>query len=139
MTAMMPLGSILDLETSATTANGRVPLRNATGVLFVVIGATSGAATIQEHNAASSGTSQNLATITEYYRKSSGAWTRVTQAAAATVTAGTGGLLAVWVPATSLSDSFTHVSISHGSASAVYILSGLKVGRKPANLASTAT
>jgi hypothetical protein len=133
----LPLGRMFDLATSATTANGRVPLRNASGVLFVVIGATSGNATVQEHNANTGGTSQNLPVITEYYTKNAGVWTRVVQAAAATATAATGGLLAVYVPATSLSDGFTHVSISHATGSAVYILSGLRVQRKPANLPST--
>lgn len=139
MSSINPLGRLFDLATSATTANGRVPLRNAGGCLFVLIGATSGDATIQEHNAASGGTSQNLAVVTEYWRKNSGTWTRVTQSAAATATAGTGGLLAVWIPQGALSDGFTHVSISHASGSAVYILADLDVQRKPANLASTAS
>lgn len=139
MSSINPLGRTFDLATSATTANGRVPLRNAGGVLFVLIGATSGSATIQEHNASSGGTSQNLAAVTEYWTKNSGTWTRVTQAAAATVTAATGGLLAVFIPQGALSDGFTHVSISHASGSFVYILSDLDVQRKPANLASTAS
>src|ERR1044072_9447785 len=137
MSAINPLGRLFDLATSATTSNARGPLRSASGVTFVLIGATAGNATIQEHNAATSGTSQNLATITEYWTKASGVWTRVTQAAAATVTAATGGLLAVFVPAGALSDGFTHVSISHASGSFVYLLSALKVGGTPANLASS--
>jgi hypothetical protein len=136
MSAIAGLGREFNLGTSATTANTRFSLKNASGVTFVVIGATSGNATIQEHNAASGGTSQNLAAVTEYYTQASGVWTRVTQAAAATVTAATGGLLAVFVPAGALSDGFTHISISHASASAVVILHDLAVQRKPANLAS---
>lgn len=139
MSSINPLGRLFDLATSATTANGRVPLRNAGGVLIVLHGATSGNATIQEHNAASGGTSQNLAVVTEYWTKNAGTWTRVTQAAAATVTAATGGLLAVFIPQGALSDGFTHVSASHASGSFTYILADLDVQRKPANLASTAS
>jgi len=138
MGSINPLGQLFDLETSATTSNNRVSLRDASGVTFVLIGATSGNATIQEHTAYSGGTPQNLAYFTEYYRKNSGVWARVTQAAAATVTAGTGGLLAVFVPASALSDGFSYVSISHASGSFVSILSPLNVQRKPANLRSTA-
>lgn len=139
MSSINPLGRTFDLATSATTGNARVPLRGAAGVTFVLIGATSGNATIQEHTASSGGTSQNLATTTEYWTKASGVWTRVTQAAAATVTAAAGGLLAVWIPGGALSDGFTHVSASHATGSFVYVLTELTAARKPANLMSTAT
>lgn len=137
MSSINPLGRVFDLDTSATTDATRISLKNAGGVTFVLIGATSGNATIQEANAASGGTAQNLATVTEYWTKASGVWTRRTQAAAATVTAQTGGLLAVFIPQGALSDGFTHVTISHSSGSAVAILADLDVQRKPANLAST--
>lgn len=131
---MEGLGRLFNLATSATTAGTRVNLENARGVTFVLIGATSGNATISEQNAASGGTSQNLAAITRYYTQASGVWTKVTQAAAATVTAVTGGLLAVYVPASALSDGFKYVSISHASGSFVYVLHDLDVQRAPANL-----
>lgn len=131
---MDPLGAQLNLATSATTAKTRVNLKNAGGCLFVLIGATSGAATINECNAASGGTEQALSKITTYYTQASGLWTKVTQAAGSTVTAATGGLLAVYVDATWLSDGFTYVDASHASGSFVYILSGLELQRKPANL-----
>jgi hypothetical protein len=103
----------------------------------VLIGATSGAATITEANAATGGTSQNLAAgVTEYFTQNNGLWTRVTQAAAATVTAATGGLLAVYVPAVALSSGFTYLAISHASGSFVYILGDLQLKRDPANLAA---
>jgi hypothetical protein len=137
MSSINPLGRLFDADTSATTGNTRFSLRNASGVTFLLIGATSGAATIQEHNAASGGTSQNLAAVTEYWTKNAGVWTRVTQAAAATVTAATGGLLAVFIPQGALSDGFTHVSASHATGSFVALLADLDVQRKPANLAST--
>ena len=133
----MPLGRVFNLDTSATTTATRVNLRNASGVLFVLIGATSGNATITEANAASGGTSQNLAAVTEYYRQNGGTWTKVTQAAAATFTAGTGGLAACWIPQGALSDGFTYLAASHSSGSFVYIIGDLDVRRAIANLAST--
>jgi hypothetical protein len=131
-----PLGFQFNLATSATTAKTRVNLKNAAGVGFVLIGATSGAATINECNAASGGTEQALSKITTYYTQASGVWTKVTQAVGSTVTAVTGGLLWVYVDATWLSDTFTYVDASHASGSFVYVVTGLELQRKPANLAA---
>jgi len=131
---MEGLGRLFNLATSATTAKARVNLENARGVTFVLIGATSGNATINECNAASGGTEQALAVITRYYTQASGVWTKVTQAAASTVTAVTGGLLAVYIAATSLSDGFKYLDATHASGSFVYILHDLDVQRTPANL-----
>jgi len=128
------LGDLFNLATSATTGKTRANLKNATGVTIVLIGATSGNATINECNAASGGTEQTLPLITKYYTQNNGVWTKVTQAAAATVTAATGGLLAVYIPAVALSDGFTYIDASHASGSFVYILHGLQVKRDPANL-----
>jgi hypothetical protein len=52
------------------------------------------------------------------------------------VTAVTGGLLWVYVDATWLSDGFTYLDASHASGSFVYIITGLELARKPANLAA---
>ena len=131
---MEGLGREFNLATSATTSAVRANLENARGITIVLIGATSGNATITEANAASGGTSQNLAVITRYYTQNNGVWTKVTQAAAATVTAATGGLLAVYISAASLSDGFKWVAASHASGSFVYILHDLDVQRAPANL-----
>lgn len=131
---MEALGRRFNLATSATTNKVRVNLDNATGVTFVLIGATSGAATINECNAASAGTEQPLAAITRYYTQNNGVWTKVTQAAAATVTAATGGLLAVYIGSVQLSDGFKYVDASHATGSFVYILHDLEVQRSPANL-----
>jgi hypothetical protein len=131
-----PLGFQFNLATSATTAKTRVNLKNAAGAGFALIGATSGAATINECNAASGGTEQALAKVTTYYTQASGLWTKVTQAAGSTVTAVTGGLLWVYVDATWLSDGFTYLDASHASGSFVYIITGLELARKPANLAA---
>ncbi len=134
MSAREGLGDLFNLATSATTGKTRANLKNATGVTIVLIGATSGNATINECNAASGGTEQTLPLITKYYTQNNGVWTKVTQAAAATVTAATGGLLAVYIPAVALSDGFTYIDASHASGSFVYILHGLQVKRDPANL-----
>jgi hypothetical protein len=131
---MEGLGRLFNLATSATTSAVRVNLENARGVTFVLIGATSGNATITEANAASGGTSQNLAVVTRYWTQNNGLWTLVTQAAAATVTAATGGLLAVYIGAVKLSDGFKYAAISHASGSFVYVIHDLDVQRKPSNL-----
>lgn len=135
MSSILPLGRQYNLLTSATTTAVRANLQNYSGCGFVLIGATSGAATISEANAASGGTNQALAAITVYYTQASGVWTKVTQAAGSTVTAVTGGLLYVWVPQGALSDGFKYLSISHASGSFVYILGDMDVQRAPANLA----
>jgi len=134
MSAREALGDLFNIATSATTAKVRANLKNATGITIVLIGATSGNATIREANAASGGTEQDLATITKYYTQASGVWTKVTQAAAATVTAVTGGLLAVYIPAVALSDGFQYICATHASGSFVYVLHGLQVKRDPVNL-----
>lgn len=134
MSAREGLGDLFNLATSATTGKTRVNMQNATGVTFVLIGATSGNATINECNAASGGTEQALAVITKYYTQNNGLWTKVTQAAASTVTAATGGLLAVYISAVSMSDGFTYLDATHASGSFVYILHGLQVKRAPESL-----
>jgi len=131
---MEGLGRLFNLVTSATTAKVRANLENARGITIVLIGATSGNATINECNAATGGTEQALAVITRYYTQNNGVWTKVTQAAASTVTAVTGGLLAVYISAASLSDGFKYIDATHASGSFVYILHDLDVQRTPANL-----
>lgn len=134
--ALEGLGRAFNLGTSATTTATRFNLKNYAGVTFVLIGATSGNATFQEANAASGGTAQNLSKITRYYTQNNGVWTKVTQAAAATITAATGGLAAVYIDGTQLSDGFTYVTGSHATGSFVVILHDVEVQRAPANLAN---
>lgn len=106
----MPLGGIglgnkYDLGTGftpvnmATAANTgkRLYMANVNTVDIVLVKGVGTAGedpviTLQEHDASTGGTSQNLAVITEYFVKSEATldndetWTRVTQAAAATIT-----------------------------------------------------
>ena len=141
MSARSGLGDLFNLATSATTSKVRVNLKNATGVTLVLIGATSGAATINECNAASAGTEQLYGTAINaaglslvYYTQASGVWTKST-GTLSTVTAVTGGLLAVYISAVNLSAGFNYVDASHSAGSFVYILHGLQSRRDPTNFA----
>jgi len=140
LSSINPLGRTLNVATSATTSAVRVSMRDCSGVLFVLIGATSGAVTINESNAASGGTTQNAGgagAVFPWWTQNNGVWTRQTPATVTGtggVTAATGGLLAVYVSQGSLSDGFNYVSASHGTGSFVYVLADLDVQRKPENL-----
>ena len=131
---MDALGRLFNAATSATTTATPFGLKDAGGATIVLIGATSGNATIQEAQDSAGTGAQNLAVFTKYYRQNAGVWTKVTQAAAATVTAGTGGLLVAEVDATQLSDGFTHITCSHSAGSFVILPRDLTVQRKPENL-----
>lgn len=147
----------VDTQTGANTGK-RISMRYYEALTIVVFKAAGTAnddpvLTLQEHNASSGGTSQNLAALTVYYQKQAATlagtetWTEVTQAAAATITfnstsAESQAIYAIPVNATALSDGFTHLSASiadTGSAGAqlgsiLYIAHDLHVQRKPANL-----
>ena len=149
----------VDMQTAANTG-ARVHLKNCGGVDFVLYKGAGTAGddpvlTLQEHNAASSGTSQNLVAIDHYYLKTattmdgSELWVKTTQTKAATIT-DPGGLgtsaesqMFVVVPleASALSDGFEWVSLSvadvGGNAQLgcmFYLLRDLTVSRTPANL-----
>lgn len=138
---MKLLGRLFNLGSSVTTTTRRISLRNASAVAIVAIGASDTSnITIQECNAASGGTSQNIANgITEYFVQSvtTGLWVKNTQAAAATVPTTTTSLTVVEVNASSLSDGFEYITASHANASFVYVIGDLAVARKPANLLAT--
>jgi hypothetical protein len=135
MSARQGLGDLFNLATSATTALVRANLEQSVGATIVLIGASSGNATLQEANAASGGTIQNIGTgVTVYYTQNNGVWTKTTQGAAATVTAVTGALLAVYFPAVQFSSGFKYIAATHASGSFVYILHELQGKRTPENL-----
>jgi hypothetical protein len=139
VSSINPLGRLLNATSSVTTTAKRVNLRNCSGVLFLVANASAATAvTIQEANAATGGTAQNLSAITEYWTQAAtgGVWTRVTQAAAATATtvANTGALLAVYIPQGALSDGFSYLTASHATGTIIYVLSDLDVQRFPSNI-----
>lgn len=152
----------VDSQTAAMTGK-RVSLKNAGAISIVVFKAVGTAnddpvVTLKQHTAASSGTSANLAVIDHYYLKDAAllagteTWTKITQAAAATITdpggAGTSAehqqILVIPVRGVQLSDGYGYVSLDiadTGAAGAqliscLYILHELAVKRTPANLAA---
>lgn len=119
----------VDLSTAAVTGK-RVALKGSGGLTILVVKGAGTAGddptfTLQQHTAASGGTSSNLAVIDHYYLKNATTlagtetWTKVTQAAAATIAdpgaAGTSAesqqILAIEVDAAQLADGYTHVSL----------------------------
>lgn len=148
----------VDFNTSDAATGHRVHLRNYDSIAFVLYkgAGTAGAdpvVTVQEHNAATAGTSQNLAVITEFYSKTETTldgdevWVRTTQAAAATAnmgltTAEEEGIHVIEFESGSLSAGFEWISCNIAATvanaqlvSGLYILSGLKIQREPTLLA----
>lgn len=151
----------VDADAGAVTGK-RTSLRNAAGVTFVVVGAVGTAnddlqLDLQEHTAATGGTSADLDIITDYFHKSEATldgdetWAKVTQAAASEIAdvggAGTSAELqqiaVIEVAAEQLSEGYDFVSLNMpdlGSAGAKYvsiiaIVWGLSHQRAPENLA----
>jgi hypothetical protein len=150
---------VADLAGQANTGH-RINLKNAGGVAFVVFMNAGSAGTdtfvvdVQQHTAATSGTSGDLDSVTSWYIKHEATldgdetWARVTQAAASEVSL-TGAtytgqlILVVEVQATSLSAGYGWVSIDIADpgtggtrlGGAIAILYDLAVQRRPDNLA----
>lgn len=144
-----------DAVAGAITGN-RVHLKNAGGVTILVV--TTGASTditdvdLQQHTAASGGTTADLDIITAYFYKSETTldgdetWTRGTQSAASEITnvgaASEELLLAIEVDASQLSDGYEWVSLNipdlgtNGTrhCAVLYLLRDLAVQRAPQNL-----
>ena len=162
---MEALGRLFDVSIGAVPTDAvagavtgkRVSMKNATGCTILAV--TTGASTditdvdLQQHTAASGGTTADLDIIDHYYYKSETTldgdevWTRGSQSAASEITdvgaASEELLLAIEVPATSLSDGYTHISLNvpdlgtNGSrhVAILYIVHGLHVQRAPASMA----
>src|SRR5258708_9544004 len=141
MSQMLGLGRLFNLGVSITTAKSRFSMRDydQDGVLLVGATAVSNL-TLNECNAASAGTEQALAVITQYWTQAAAAtptaWTRVTQAAASTVPSINGGLTYFEVSGVSMSDGFKYIDTTHATATMIYILNGLDVRRAPESLVS---
>lgn len=142
----------VDFNTSDAATGHRVHMRNYESICCVLFkgAGTAGAdpvITVQEHNAATAGTSQTLAVIDEYYYKAETvldgdeAWTRATQAAAGTASVDTWAevelLAAVEIEAPSMSAGFEWISFNIAATvanaqlvSGLYIMSGLKIARR---------
>ncbi|MFD5419493.1 hypothetical protein ACFWJT_15890 [Streptomyces sp. NPDC127069] len=129
---------------SAPAADGVwINLRDAGGITFLcyLAGAAGDTYTLQEAKDSGGTGAQNLAVFTEYYTNTgngSDAWTRRTQAAAATVTtaaAATQNAMVCEVEATSLSDTYKFVKLtSTGAGTVNAVTRELRVQRGPANL-----
>lgn len=147
----------VDFNTADAATGARLHLRNyGTVALVLYKGAgTAGAdpvITVQEHNAATGGTSASLAVIDEVYYKAETtldgdeAWTRATQTAAATYTDATSaeveGIYVIQVSADQLSAGYEWVSFNIAATVAnaqlvcgFYIMGELAIQRRPDLLA----
>ncbi len=145
-----------DAVAGAITGN-RVHLKDARACSFIVIAAAGSTdrldLDLQEHNAASGGTSQDLDIITKAYYQTETTldgdetWTEWSQSAASEITdiggASEQQLVVVEVRAEQLSDGFEWVSLNvpdlgtNGTkfVAILNVLTGLEVMRKPTNLA----
>lgn len=150
------IAPVADLAAGANTG-ARVHMRNYDAIGFVIYKAAASAGTdtvtltLQEHTAATAGTSANLAAITEWYVKSEAtldgdeAWTRVTQAAAATLAltgatyAATQVMAAFEVNSQALSAGYEWLSVNIADPGAggtipgcvFAVMGGLKIQRRP--------
>jgi hypothetical protein len=148
----------VDLNTANGATGHRVHLRNYEAVTFVFIKAAGTAGEdpdidIVEHTAATGGTSADLDVVTEFYSKSETTldgdetWTRSTQTAASEVELGDAsaeveGIYVVTVRAPQLSAGYEWVSANVAVTAAaaqlaagIYIMTGLKIQRRPDLLA----
>ena len=156
---LFDVGSVIqpiDLAAGANTGH-RIHMKNAGGVAFICAlnnGTAAEAPTfdLQEHDAATSGNSQDLNIVSTFYKKEEAAldgdetWTKVTQAAASEVTDATWDdanelLVVIEVQSEQLSDTFEWVSINVADVGTAHvgavigIVYDLKVQRAPENLA----
>jgi hypothetical protein len=141
MSAMLGLGRLFNLGVSITTAKSRFNMRDCDVVGVLMVGASAVTnLTLNECNAASGGTEQALAVVTQYWTQAAAAtptaWTRVTQAAASTVPSINGGLTYFEVSGVSMSDGFKYIDTTHATATMIYVLHGLDVRRAPESLVS---
>lgn len=141
MSAMLGLGRLFNLGVSITTAKNRFNMRDCDVVGVLMVGASAVTnLTLNECNAASAGTEQALAVVTQYWTQASAAaptaWTRVTQAAASTVPSINGGVTYFEVSGVSMSDGFKYIDVTHATATMILIMNGLDVRRAPESLVS---
>ena len=122
-----------------------VNLKDCAGIAFLCYlgGAAGDTYTVVEAKTASGTGAQNLVTVTEYWTNTgngSDAWTKRTQAAAATVTtaaAATQNCMLFEIQSVELSDTYKYVKVtSTGAGIVIAIPHSLEVQRTPANLAA---
>lgn len=115
-------------------------MKDVGAVTFIGVLAAGDTWTLQEADAASGGTEQNLAVIDHTYVQTTGAgadtWVALTQTAAATeVTSSSQDVVAICIGCEELSAGFEYLKLTSTSTGTVCaILHDLKVQRKPTNL-----
>src|SRR5262245_18885701 len=124
MSSILPQGRSYNLGRNTSGGTVRAALRDCSGVGFLVdTPANASTLTITEANAASGGTSQNIAggiTLANgvfAYTQTSGVWTAQTTGISGAVltVSGTPDLLYVWVSQGALSDGFSFLTASHSA------------------------
>lgn len=142
MAVTLGLGRVYNVIGTGTGA--WVSLKQASAVDFLCILAAGDTYTLQQATDASGTSAANLAIITQYYATTAvglGTWTKVTQAAGAsiTATATTQAVTVFAVNENSLSDGFKYVKVTASGAGLVIpIVHDLDVQRTPANLPALA-
>ncbi|HEY6012729.1 MAG TPA: hypothetical protein VIU37_01935 [Candidatus Limnocylindrales bacterium] len=133
------------INTIAIADGVYINMRDGGGVAFdcYLAAAAGDTYTLTEAKTAAGGSSQVLATITQYYTctgDGTDTWTKRTQAAASTVVtaaAATENCAYFEIHGVELSDSFDYVKVaSTGAGIVIAILHDLTVQRKPSNLAA---
>jgi hypothetical protein len=153
----------VDINTSDAATGIRVAMSGCTGITFVLITNAGGAddftCDVQQHTAYTGGTSNDMDStngatgVDHFYIKAETtndgdeAWVKITQTAASecVISGATYGamqkLVAIYIPADSLADGYTHVSVNLACTTStaqlvagIYILHDLAVQRAPVNL-----
>jgi hypothetical protein len=141
---MEGLGRLYNAVPTATTTGTWVNLQDSEALGIFLYGATSGNATVKAAQDASGTNVENFDPtdlpgsdgITVYWTWNAGVWTKHTQAAAATITAATGGLAYVDVAGYQLPAGYNYVTATHSSGSFLILPHDLEVQRRPSNLRS---
>jgi len=135
---MEALGRLFDIVPVADAVF--INVKDCGGITFVGVLAAGDTWTLQEADAASGGTEQDLVVIDHSYVQTTGAgadtWTKLTQTAAATeVTSSAQDAVVIHVDVEELSDGFKFLKLTSTSTGTVTaILTDLKVQRAAANL-----
>lgn len=116
-----------------------VPMKDHGGCTFVCFLAVGDTFTLQEAQDAAGTGAQDLVAITKTYQSNGvgGVWSKVTQAAAATVAITANDCAVIEIEASRMSTGFTHLKVtSTGAGTVVAIPRDLLTQRTPANLAA---
>lgn len=133
---MEALGRTCNIAVSQIAGNRRVYVGEAQQATLVVVDPAANLVTVQQHTAASAGSSAALNLTKKYNQDTNGVWTVATQASGNTFTpAGTEDLVVVEFNVNSLSAGFKYVSASIATAGTIiWLISDLAVQRTPTNL-----